>query len=174
MPKMSKPRIGRGRKTVSRRKSGVDTGPKIGATQSAQVYYKAAQAGTKENDLIHILVPKLYRGSKLVESIHVDIGESINVDPAKGGITVTGIQVGRMDPGDVEGGPRGTGVGQVVLSVDRSSKHSTDDVIQGIKSHILPQIEISEVTYVARSTDLPGGSTGPGPGNRPRKQTRRV
>jgi hypothetical protein len=129
----------------------------------ARVYYKAGKAGTQENDVVHIYVPGLYTGTKLAKPMDVTIGESISPDPANEGIFVTGIQVVKENPGALKGMVRSRGLGRVVVTVNREAAHTTEDVIEGIQSHVFPKIQIGDVKYVTSDSQLPGGSTGPGP-----------
>lgn len=174
MAGISKPKaILRGR-TSSNKMLGVQSVRKSLVSEPAQVFYKAAKAGTDENDLVHILVPGLYEGPRLVEPIDIRIGETINLSSDNEGIVVMGVQVGRVDRNSLGASLRGKGFGQVVIRVDRDPLCSLDDAVRGITSHILPQIQIGDVKYVTKTSDLPGNSTGRGPGNRPPKGKKRT
>ncbi len=169
MARTVKPKIGMTVTARSVRKALVKQSHKQKSQKSAKVYYKTADIGTDEQDLIHILVPDFYAGSKIINPISVKIGDSINTRLKGTGIVVTGVQVGKMRKRTSAGRIIETKVGRVVLSIDRDSVYTTQDVVKSIQAKLFPQIRLGNIKFVASAADLPGESTGPGPGPRPPK-----
>ena len=170
MSRISRPKgMGSARSSTTGKATGRGT-QKTSSSQPAEAYYYGTDMpGGHTSGQVHIVIPDLFVGSRLAQTINVQIGESIQVGPRQGGMMVTGVQVGKLDPKRFTGNVQGKGIGQIIVGVDQSSKHSPETIVEVLRSHYLPGVEIGEVKQVGRAADLPGESTGPGVGDLPGK-----
>lgn len=129
--------------------------------QAAKVFYKAAESGVNENDLVHIIMPKAIRSSTVANSIRAKLFDVVEI-PTEG-ITVSEVYVGNIKPKRTRLGVRNAAVGHVAMVVDRSPGVSTADVLKSVRQRLSPGVRVGSVKMVQSMEDLPGEPTGPGP-----------
>lgn len=135
---------------------------------AAKVYYKPADTDTDEADIVHILVPGFYEGSKITTPIRINIGDSINKRLKGEGIIVTGVQVGRVRNLTRTGRVKETNAGRIILTIDRDPAFSAHEALENIQAKIFPNIRLAKPQFFTSDANLPGESTGTGPGPRPK------
>jgi hypothetical protein len=146
----------------------VKRSPKHKPQGIAKVFYKPADLGTDESDIVHILVPGFYEGSKIINPIRVNIGDSINKRLKGDGIVVTGVQIGKVRNLTRTGRIRETNAGRIILTIDRDPAFSVHDALKNIQTNIFPNVPLARPRFFASDANLPGDPTGAGPGPRPK------
>lgn len=134
----------------------------------AKVYYKPADTDTDASDIVHILVPGFYEGSKITNPIRINIGDSINKRLKGEGIVVTGVHVGKVRNLTRTGRVKETNAGRIILTIDRDPAFSAHEVLENIQAKIFPNVRLAKAQFFASDANLPGDPTGTGPGPRPK------
>jgi len=130
----------------------------------AKVFYKPAESGVNENDLLHIVVAKPATSQTIANSIRTRFVGSSKRKLALEGIVVADVQIGDLKPSLLKSGTRGVLSGRVVaLEIDRNPEFSTMDVVKRIQTRLMPGVRLAGVKVVNSMEDLPGDPTGPGP-----------